>query len=65
MKNILTPTTRSKSRFFDKDPDNDNRPMIIVPRSMFVFLVIFALMEGGTLIWIFRYLWRSVPHGAH
>jgi len=38
---------------------------VIVPRTMFVFLVILSLMEGGTLIWIFRFLWRSVPHGAH
>ena len=37
---------------------------VVVPRILFWFFVILALLEGGTLFWIFRHLWHAVPPGA-
>ena len=43
------------------------RTYVIVPRAgycLMVFFVFLAVLEGATLFWIFRHLWRAVPPGA-
>jgi len=58
------PVNRLKFRFFDDNPDDKYTLMVTVPYSLFVFIVILALMEGGTLFWIFSHLGHHVPPGA-
>jgi hypothetical protein len=52
MNNNPNTPTRSKSPFSDENCDDDTSPVVVLPRSLFWFLVLFGLFSGATLVWM-------------
>ena len=54
MNNNPNTPTRSTSPFSGENRDDDTSPVVVLPRSLFWFLVLFGLMSGATLIYMIR-----------